>query len=115
LKDSSMTQPTGLMFAAILSDLRSPKDFSSWRTIRKRAWGINFITGEDNEGDPILIEMEMEMEGWEEIVKRGIVIGWEEGDEGSEFEIFINDNDIRLYNLFSLFPLIISFISDFFV
>jgi hypothetical protein len=43
-----------------------------------------------------LAEAEMEKGRREEVVKRGTVIGWVEGDEGSEFEMFINSSGVRL-------------------
>ena len=43
-----------------------------------------------------LVEAEMEKEHREEVVRRGTVIGWVEGDEGSEFEMLINGSGVRL-------------------
>jgi hypothetical protein len=43
-----------------------------------------------------LVEAEMEKEKREEVVKRGTVIGWVEGDEASEFEMFINGSGVKL-------------------
>jgi hypothetical protein len=44
----------------------------------------------------MLVEAEMETERRMEVVKRGTVAGWVEGDEGSDFEMFITEDGVRI-------------------
>lgn len=44
----------------------------------------------------MLVEAEMEKERRMEVVKRGTVVGWVEGDEGSDFEMFITEDGVRI-------------------
>jgi hypothetical protein len=90
---------TGPSHAHSISSLRS-----DWRQYFPGEWlrGVNVrIVLQKSEvrgfmDGATLAEAEMEKERREEVVKRGTVVGWVEGDEGSEFEMLINSSGVRL-------------------